>query len=291
MFRDGYEIARKFTAPLILSKRTVNGKCTTSIGACVVINDEGWIVTAGHMIDQFIEMSQASAKVQSHEQQRAAIDADKTLDHKERRNRLVALGKLRADEIAGCSAYCAGLPVGTVLTQCSSLPYVDIGVAKIQPFDPAWISQYPVFKDPNKSFEPGVSLCKLGFPFYNVGEPKYDAASDTFLLPPGALPAPLFPIEGIFTRVAKIEVANVPPPPFPLLWVETSSPGLRGQSGGPTFDVKGTVWAIQCVTSHLPLGFDGSIPPQYFHVGLGVHPLTMFHFFDELKIKYTVSDY
>jgi hypothetical protein len=35
---------------------------TPSIGACVVVNDEGWLVTAGHMIDQFAEMSQANNK-------------------------------------------------------------------------------------------------------------------------------------------------------------------------------------------------------------------------------------
>ena len=38
-------------------------------------------------------------------------------------------------------------------------------------------------------------------------------------------------------------------------YLETSSAGLLGQSGGPIFDIDGTVWAMQSRTTHLPLGF------------------------------------
>ena len=35
-----------------------------------------------------------------------------------------------------------------------------------------------------------------------------------------------------------------------------STPGLRGQSGGPLFDREGIVYGMQHLTSHLHLGFD-----------------------------------
>ena len=35
-----------------------------------------------------------------------------------------------------------------------------------------------------------------------------------------------------------------------------STPGLRGQSGGPLFDREGLVYGMQHMTSHLHLGFD-----------------------------------
>ena len=35
-----------------------------------------------------------------------------------------------------------------------------------------------------------------------------------------------------------------------------STPGLRGQSGGPLFDSDGLVYGMQYMTSHLHLGFD-----------------------------------
>lgn len=37
---------------------------------------------------------------------------------------------------------------------------------------------------------------------------------------------------------------------------EMSTPGLRGQSGGPAFDTEGRVWGMQFRTKHLDLDFD-----------------------------------
>jgi hypothetical protein len=41
-----------------------------------------------------------------------------------------------------------------------------------------------------------------------------------------------------------------------LFGIEMSTPGLRGQSGGPLFDNNGTVYGMQFSTKHLHLGFD-----------------------------------
>ena len=38
--------------------------------------------------------------------------------------------------------------------------------------------------------------------------------------------------------------------------IELSTPGLRGQSGGPLFDQKGVVYGMQSSTYHVHLGFD-----------------------------------
>ena len=38
--------------------------------------------------------------------------------------------------------------------------------------------------------------------------------------------------------------------------IELSTPGLRGQSGGPLFDSDGIVYGMQSRTKHLHLGFD-----------------------------------
>jgi len=45
------------------------------------------------------------------------------------------------------------------------MPGIDLGFAKIEPFDPASITRYPTFKDPSRNLHPGTSLCKLGSPF------------------------------------------------------------------------------------------------------------------------------
>jgi hypothetical protein len=173
----------------------------------------------------------------------------------------------------------------------------DVGVGRLDPFDPGCTKVYPIFKDPSKNFDPGTSLCKLGFPFHSF-EPTWNKEREMFELPPRALPMPRFPIDGIFTRTAEVVIEGSEPPPFPVRYVETSSPGLKGQSGGPTVDVKGTIWAIQAKTINFPLGFDPSVPGkkdqtehQFLNVGLGVHPITIFGLFNQVGIKFQVSDY
>lgn len=297
MFRDAFAIAREFTLPVIITKRLVNGRCVASIATFVVINEDGWIATAGHVLEELKAAMESSDAIKARQAAEAGIRADTTIDEKTRRDRLKALGKPKPDDVDRCAALWAVFPAFAKATQFHILKAADFGIARLQPFDKSWIKGYPTFKDPNRNFEPGVSLCKLGFPFHSFLEPTYVEEKDTFQLPDGALPVPLFPLEGIFTRVAQIALIAreksepIPTPEMPLLCVETSSPGLRGQSGGPTFDTKGVVWAIQSRTSHWPLDFSNSIPPQYLHVGLGVHPATMFHVFDTAGVKYSVSDY
>ena len=78
--------------------------------------------------------------------------------------------------------------------------------------------------------------------------------------------------------------------------LETSTPGLRGQSGGPIFDTNGDIWAIQSRTQHYDLGFkpkamqSAQEEHQFLNVGLGVHVQTVLGFLDQLGIKYQISD-
>lgn len=121
--------------------------------------------------------------------------------------------------------------------------------------------------------------------------------SKGFELPPGSLPVPYFPIDGIFTRNVNVPAGT--PRTYPLKFLETSSPGLRGQSGGPTFDVKGTVFAIQSRTQHFPLGFDTyhgvgkkrTLVPQFLNVGWGVHVATVVGFLQEIGVSHHLSNY
>lgn len=256
-----------------------------------MVNPDGWIVTAGHVLEQMVAMNASAEKVKGLPAKEQAIRADKSIDEKERRRQLKALGRAGGDDIDRCSFYWGGLPGSPQVTTMAVMQGVDLGVAKLEPFDASQVQGYPVFKDPSKNFEPGISLCKMGYPFHEI-VPIYHDDRDAFELPAGALPVPFFPNDGIFTRTAIVVVPGATPDPdVPMFWVETSTPGLRGQSGGPTFDRNGTIWAIQSRTSHLPLGFDSKIPQQYLHVGLGVHPSTILGAFKKLGVKHTVSNY
>lgn len=296
MFRTAYAIASKFTWPVVLSRKAANGKCSCSIGACVVVNDEGWIVTAFHLAKQYTELVQSDQRERDREAQAAAIRADESIGGNQRRARLKGLGMPDPEDTVRGSGWWGRN--GTSLTQWYGIEPVDLAIGKLEPFDPSWVSDYPIFKDPEKDFEPGTSLCKLGFPFHGF-EPSWSDDKGGFILPEGALPFPRFPIEGILTRIAKVGLRGEPPPPFPLLLVETSTPGLRGQSGGPIFDVNGAVWAVQTQTLHYPLGFDPPVPNskkgetvhQFLNVGIGAHPTTIFGLMKEQGVDFNITPY
>ena len=50
MFTEAIARAGKFTIPVVISSRTVAGKCRCEIGAGVVVNPEGWVLTAAHVL-------------------------------------------------------------------------------------------------------------------------------------------------------------------------------------------------------------------------------------------------
>ena len=168
---------------------------------------------------------------------------------------------------------------------------LDLAIGHLDGFDPASVPDYPVFKDPSRGMEPGAALCKLGFPFHDL-RTTFDEQSGAFRLPGDALPLPFFPIEGIYTRNVAVGDRGV-------TFIETSSAGLRGQSGGPFVDTRGTVWGIQSHTTHYPLGFTPSVREgervvtehQFIHVGLGVHPAVVVEQLKEASVRFEVSDY
>ena len=51
MFSKAVPLAAGFTRPVVISSRTTEGVCAASIGTYVVVNREGWILTAGHLLD------------------------------------------------------------------------------------------------------------------------------------------------------------------------------------------------------------------------------------------------
>ena len=103
---------------------------------------------------------------------------------------------------------------------------------------------------------------------------------------------PRFPIDGMYTR-------NVANKDGKIIGIELSTPGLRGQSGGPLFDENGIIYGMQSLTKHLHLGFDmindhmtingrqQVINNQPFlHVGHCVHVDVIKEFLDSKGVKY-----
>lgn len=246
MFARALQIGQAFTRPVIVSTRRANGAVASGCAAFVVVNRDGWMVTAAHVMNELLAFQQQTA-IPS-----AAPDAER-LTH---------------------VSYWWGKD-GISVEDLTVDGLADLAVGRLVPFDPRDISGYPKLRKSAKPLLPGTSVCRLGFPFHAI-EATFDEASGQFQLAPGTLPLPFFPLDGIHTRLYNLVM---PGSDRQARFIEVSTPGLRGQSGGPVFDRDGAIWGIQSRTVHLPLGFNPQVTVagaeieehQFLNVGLAAH--------------------
>ena len=287
MFQIAIKKAHQYTRPVVVSFRRQDGTTGSSIGAFIVLNQDGWVLTAWHIVDQIRKHSEELKKYNKHQNQTTQINADQTSTGSQKKKVIGSLPKPPTNPITNSSSWWSrdNWHIKTFHIN----PLADLAIGKIEGFDSASISGYPVIKNPEINFEVGEHLCKLGFPFHSI-TPKFDTAKKTFKLPKGALPLPLFPIEGMFTRTLIFEKGGAS-----AEFVETSSPGLRGQSGGPTFDAQGRIWAMQSRTMHYPLGFSPEGPNQrnkehqFLNAGMGTHASSIIGFLRRFNVDFCLS--
>ena len=168
MFAAACSTARQFTHPVIMFRKTVAGKCSASIGSLVVVNADGWIVTAGHIISMAIALMQSERDALKYYSDRQAILDDGSLSSGKKNKALGALGTAKKDATHRASIHW-GFP-DAQLVDITLLNEIDLAVGRLQPFDPAWVSTFPTFKNPAQDFETGTSLCKYGFPFHESAQ-------------------------------------------------------------------------------------------------------------------------
>lgn len=128
-------------------------------------------------------------------------------------------------------------------------PTYDIAAVKFNGFTKLNYENYAIFQKDESQVQQGKYLCRLGYPFPEFSNYLYNHETDDIeWTNSGQAGTPRFPIDGIITRhlMDGDRIAGI----------EMSTPGLRGQSGGPLFDTAGKVYGIQSMTHHLHLGFD-----------------------------------
>lgn len=290
MFVTANGLARRFTHPMIVSSRQRKGSVETSVGAFVVLNRDGWIVTTAHAFGLVSKAQSDAGKAASLEAQVAALRADPaTPPH--RLAREIAKLEQAADLgwITNVSTWYGR--DGVTLRDVRVVPAADIAIGRLDPVPADVVATLPILKNPAAGIEPGRSLCRLGFAFTKV-KATFDESANSFRVQ-GEVP--YFPLEGMFTRI--VDAGRTPDRKFHVRFIETSSPGLRGQSGGPLFDVEGRIWGIQSRTQHLALGFNPEAElagaktqvPQFINLGLAVHAGTLIEILDDAGVAYEVS--
>ena len=103
---------------------------------------------------------------------------------------------------------------------------------------------YPQFRV--REVEQGELLCRLGYPFVDSVGPTWSKNKGFAFT--NLFPVPQFVNEALVSRFVQLNAG---------VWIETNSPGLKGQSGGPLADSDSYICGVQVNTGHYSLGFKG----------------------------------
>lgn len=129
-------------------------------------------------------------------------------------------------------------------------PEYDLAIIKFDGFQKTLYTNQPRLKKDDDQVQPGSMLCRMGFPFPEFSNYRLNPETQNLeWTKEGTARSPRFPIEGMLTRFLGDSKGKI-------YGMELSTPGLRGQSGGPLFDSEGRIVGMQSRTKHLHLGFD-----------------------------------
>jgi hypothetical protein len=104
-------------------------------------------------------------------------------------------------------------------------------------------------------------------------------------------------MEGIYTRTLSAGTSS--DGRYEIKFLETSSPGLTGQSGGPLFDSRGTLWGVQSRTDMHSFRVRTRTPGKErtgnevlsLNLGIAIHPELLVRYLSDFGIRFRMSDY
>lgn len=249
MFVEAVELAAKFTRAIHSIIRYF-GSSTVIPGSAtlILVNPDGWALTCGHVAQQLKFADDLASR-------RSAYEGELTKLANGRANRKARDALRNKYGFRNGEIYDLRNTFVSCVDKLSEFDIVmhpshDIALIRFKGFSKVLCDTFPKFASDDSALKPGKTLCRLGFPFPEFSNFEYDQNADEIRwAQTGRQDSPRFPIEGMVTRHVVDRDMNI-------LGFEMSTPGLRGQSGGPAFDSKGVVWGVQSKTKHLDLDFD-----------------------------------
>ncbi|MEO6583042.1 MAG: serine protease, partial [Ferruginibacter sp.] len=248
MFIKAIEKVAAFTRPLhsILRSYGAN-KIIPGSATLFFINEHGYALTCKHVVEMLLAAENINNLHQQFKLERQKIANDGKfkanlkgleLKYKYTTETTIQLKNNFVDCVDSMSGF-------TVTVH----PTFDLAIIKFNDFKSIHYRDCARFLKDMDSIQPGKMLCRLGFPFPEFNNFKYnETADDIEWSSEGLNHSPRFPIDGMVTRFLAEQNK--------MYGIEMSTPGLRGQSGGPLFDEQGRVCGMQYSTKHLHLGFD-----------------------------------
>lgn len=249
MFVKAIEEVGKFTRPIHTISRNYNEKIVNPGAATLFfVNELGCAVTCKHVVDLVGNRSNINSHYDNFVKEKATIGKNNKFN--KRLKDLEAKYNFKSDILVQLSERFIECTNETGFNyRWINHPKYDLSILVIEDFkNPAYQSHATFIKD-SSVLNQGKYLCRLGYPFPEFNNFLYDEATDNIeWTNTGQSGTPRFPIEGMLTRHLVNEGK--------VFGLELSTPGLRGQSGGPLFNEQGLVCGMQSATNHLHLGFD-----------------------------------
>lgn len=249
MFIRAIETATQFTRPIHTIERFYGSK-EVHPGAATMffVNSDGWALTCKHVANMLIVSDQFAKRKADFEAEFAVMRGKKKEKQIIRElEKKYNLNNKTVFEIKNVFVNCIE---GNLDMQITVHPDLDIALLHFKNISKLLCTVFPAFPRDTSNLKQGKFLCRLGFPFPEFTNFEYTQDVDTInWTKTGRDNTPIFPIEGMLTRHLVAQNGQV-------VGFELSTPGLRGQSGGPAFDMDGKVWGMQSATNHLDLNFD-----------------------------------
>ncbi len=295
MFVEAIESVDQFTRPIHFILRYYTGSdIVPGTATLFFVNEDGYAVTCRHVARQILYANAVYENYVKFSAELRRFERDPGLNrHKQF---LESKYKINAEtpvrilfNFVNCVSSYKGLTVHLHPTQ-------DLAIIQFRDFESLQYNGFARFLRDSRMVKQGRYLCRLGYPFPEFTNYGYNKdINDIEWLKTGRVTTPSFPIDGIITR--HIGGNNE------ITGIEMSTPGLRGQSGGPLFDRNGVIYGMQSSTRHLHLGFDqinrevttdgqrkrvSNYP--FLNVGQCVHVDVIKHFLREKKVQYYEED-
>ncbi len=294
MFVKAIEEVSHYTRPIqTIARLYGSNKVFPGAATLFFVNDAGDAITCRHVAELLIKSDQINQQYLLFTQARFRLKNDEMYQ--------ANLAEIEAQynyskdtmvQMKYFSPRCFDNASGFVI---KSHPIYDLALIRFKGFQTKMYSGHARFYNSESPIKQGKSMCRIGYPFPEFSNFNYNFQTDDIeWTRDGNQNSPSFPIDGIVTRLIAQNGR--------IAGVEMSTPGLRGQSGGPLFDADGVVYGMQSSTRHLHLGFDlenfeihmGSQTKRitntpFLHVGQCVHVDVIKEFLNEEGVAFSVA--
>ena len=250
MFVDAIERINQFTRPLHSIIRLYgHSEIIPGSATLFFVNDEACAITCKHVADLILTADSIYRKFLDFQSERRHMLKD--THYGNYLSKLEEKYKLRPESMIRIRNNFHNCVDTFSEMKVDMHPYVDLALIRFVGYNKTLYQSHAYFLKDSSKIKPGRSLCRYGYPFPDFTNFRFNPLIDDIeWTAEGRSSSPPFPIDGIVTRL--ITEPNM----TGISGVEISTPGLRGQSGGPLFDTNGVIYGLQSSTRHLHLGFD-----------------------------------